>query len=90
PVEEAEKYGLVSQTVTASEMEEAVTSVIDELKSNSPSAISLGLQAYDQIQPSAQAHKYLREMLMKTIATQDGQEGLKAFREKRKPEWKGQ
>lgn len=90
PVEEAEKYGLVSQTVMASEMEEAVTSVIDELKSNSPSAISLGLQAYDQIQPSAQAHKYLREMLMKTIATQDGQEGLKAFREKRKPEWKGQ
>ena len=89
PLKEAERYGLVSQTVTASEMDKAIQAIIKELRENSPSAIYFGLQAYDHIQPAAAEHKYLREMLMKTIATPDGQEGLKAFREKRKPAWKG-
>jgi len=29
-------------------------------------------------------------MFLKTISSQDGQEGLKAFREKRKPVWTGE
>ncbi len=90
PVEEAERFGLVTQVVAADEMEATQAQVIEELKQNSPSAIRMGLQAFDHIQPSAAEHKYLYDMLMKTIGTQDGQEGLKAFREKRKPEWKGE
>jgi len=34
--------------------------------------------------------KYLMEMLHKTIASKDGQEGLMTFREKRKPNWTGE
>ena len=90
PVQEAERYGLVSQVCTSGEVDQAVDQVIGELKQNSPSAIRLGLQAYDHIRPAAAEHKYLFDMLQKTIMTKDGQEGLKAFREKRKPNWVGE
>ena len=32
----------------------------------------------------------MMEMLMKTVSSKDGQEGLRAFREKRKPVWTGE
>ncbi len=89
PVLEAEKYGLVSQVSTAENIDQAVNAIVEELIQNSPSAIRLGLTAYDHIQPSAAEHKYLFNMLQKTIMTADGQEGLKAFREKRKAVWTG-
>ncbi len=90
PVDEAERYGLVSLVCTPEEMDSRVAAIIDELKQNSPSALRLGLQAYDKIQPNDAAHEYLYNMLQKTIATQDAQEGISAFREKRKPVWIGE
>lgn len=90
PVNEAERFGLVSQVCPAEEIDAAIQQVTDELKQNSPSAIRLGLRAYDRIRPSADEHKYLFEMLQQTIMTKDGQEGLQAFREKRKPKWVGE
>ena len=90
PVEEALRFGLVSSVVRPEAIDGEVSSILTELKQNSPSAIRLGLQAYDHIRPSAAQHKYLHEMLQKTIMTKDGQEGLKAFREKRLPEWSGE
>ena len=89
-VEEGEKYGLVSSIATPENIDEKVNEILAELKQNSPSAIRYGLEAYDKIQPTAAEHKYLFDMLQKTIGTKDGQEGLKAFREKRKPEWTGE
>lgn len=90
PVVEAERYGLVTTVSSASEIDSKVDEAIQELKQNSPSAIRFGLEAYDKIQPSAEEHKYLFDMLQKTIMTKDGQEGLKAFREKRLPNWLGE
>ncbi len=90
PVAEAVKYGLVTQMVSAEQIDETIQNIIIELKQNSPSAIRFGLMAYDAIQPKSAEHKYLFDMLMKTIQTKDGQEGLKAFREKRPPVWTGE
>lgn len=89
-VSEAERYGLVSQVCSSDEIDTAIEQIIDELKQNSPSAIRMGLEAYDHIESSASEHKYLFDMLQKTIASSDGREGLTAFREKRKPHWKGE
>jgi len=89
PVAEAERFGLVTEVVTAEEMERTIQRIVNELKLNSPTAISNGLQAFDHIRPSGAEHQYLLEMLMQTIGSKDGQEGLKAFREKRAPNWTG-
>ncbi|MEM7368504.1 MAG: enoyl-CoA hydratase-related protein [Bacteroidota bacterium] len=89
PVEDAERFGLVTEVVEPSNLDARATEIVEELKLNSPSAIRLGLEAYDHIQPSAEEHKYLFDMLQKTISSKDGQEGLRAFREKRTPNWTG-
>ncbi len=90
PVQQALQYGLVSEVQAVADMDSAVQKIIAELKENSPSAIRYGLEAYDKIQPSAAEHKYLHDLLMQTIKTKDGQEGLKAFREKRRAVWTGE
>jgi enoyl-CoA hydratase/carnithine racemase len=89
-VDEALRYGLVTEMVPADQMDSAVDKVIAELKQNSPSALRYGLEAYDHIQPSGEDHKYLHAMLQKALGSKDGVEGLMAFREKRKPVWTGE
>lgn len=87
PVQEAAQFGLVTKVVAKEYIDEEVQLIIAELKQNSPTAIRFGLEAYDHIRPSVAEHKYLFEMLQKTIQSKDGREGLKAFRERRKPNW---
>ena len=59
---------------------------------NSPTAIRMGLQAYDHLgaKKNIEDHQYLKGMLMQTLQTKDAQEGIQAFREKRKPVWTGE
>ena len=49
----------------------------------------LGLEAYNYITNKPDQHKYLLEMLNKAIKSNDAKEGINAFKEKRKPNWKG-
>ncbi|MGK0387718.1 MAG: enoyl-CoA hydratase/carnithine racemase [Maribacter sp.] len=89
-VEKAQEYGLVTHITNQENIEETIQGIIDNLKANSPSAIRMGLEAFDKIQDSSSDHKYLYDMLMKTVATKDAQEGIMAFKEKRKPIWTGE
>ena len=90
PVADAQACGLITKSVPVAQIDQEVNKVIDELKQNSPSAIRLGLEAYDKLQSGASEHKYLMDMLTKTISTKDGQEGIMAFRQKRQPVWVGE
>jgi len=90
PVAEAQKFGLVTEVVSGDEVDQTARQVIQELKQNSPTAIRMGLEAFDHISPSSAQHQYLFQMLLQTIGSKDGQEGLKAFREKRAPLWTGE
>lgn len=87
---DALNYGLITHLAEPGNINTIIDKIINDLKENSPSAIKMGLEALDVIQPQENQHKYLMEMLQKTVATKDGQEGLKAFKEKRKPVWLGE
>jgi len=87
---DAKQYGLISELVEPENLNSATQKIINELKENSPTAISKGLEAYHKIKPNADEHSYLLQMFQQTILSKDGQEGIQAFREKRKPNWQGE
>ena len=91
--EEAAQIGLVTQTVNAAELDSAVAQALDRLSSLSPAALALtkkAVYAWDAMhfdKGLARAEKIYLYELMKT---EDAQEGIRAFLEKRKPRWMGQ
>lgn len=89
--DEALKLGLATQVVEPDELNNAVHVLVEEIKTLSPSAIRLGLKAWDELKniESAKQHQFLLGMLQQVLKTEDAAEGLQAFAEKRKPVWKG-
>ena len=86
--QKAEDWGLISKAVNKNEIESAAKEWIKEVIVNSPSAISLGMEAYRNIVDDEKNQKYLKSMLDRVVNTTDALEGLKAFKEKRTPKWK--
>jgi len=86
----AKEYGLVTHLAPAEKVEETVQQLLKTILANSPTAIRMGLEAYQHIRraDAKTQHKYLQKMLMKTIQSADAKEGVAAFKEKRKPKWK--
>lgn len=89
---EAFELGLITELVAEIDLDQAVEKLLQEIFENSPSAIRLGLKALDKMRSIEDSEKqaFLKQMLQETIQTEDAQEGLKAFAEKRKPIWKGE
>ena len=85
--QKAEDWGLISRAVMKNEIEPVTKDWIKQVIANSPSAISLGLEAYKKIVDDEKNQKYLKSMLDKAINTSDAKEGLNAFKENRPPKW---
>src|SRR4051794_30094079 len=89
--EQAAEYGLVNKVVPPDQFQDAVGEWATKLASKSPVLMRLGHDAIYRQQDMAidDALEYLRSQLSLTFSTEDIQEGVKAFFEKREPEWKG-
>jgi enoyl-CoA hydratase/carnithine racemase len=89
--EEAERIGMVNRVVPAEEFEEAVRDWAERLAGKSPVVMRLGKDAmFRQLDMTfLEALDYLRAQLSLALSTEDIQEGVKAFFEKREPNWSG-
>ncbi len=89
--QEAYEMGLVTHLVKNQELHSTVENLVNEICENAPAAIRMGLQAFYEMKsiPPNQQHAYLKSMLANVLASHDAQEGIKAFMEKRKPNWTG-
>jgi enoyl-CoA hydratase/carnithine racemase len=88
---EAVVCGLINRAVPAAELEAETMKLASELAERSPAAIKLGLHAFYrsqdmELEPQL---RYLQAELGRVLALEDAREGIAAFLQKRKPEWKG-
>jgi enoyl-CoA hydratase len=90
--EQAREAGIVNRVVRTEQFEAAVDDWATQLAAKSPVLMRLGKDAmYRQLDmPFEDALDFLRSQLSLAFATEDIQEGVKAFFEKREPNWTGQ
>jgi len=88
---EAERLGLVNKVVPAEKLEEETFAFAQKLSSKSPVAIRMGKEFYYQMidMPFRQRFVLNNEMMTRLCTTEDALEGIKAFTEKRQPQWRG-
>jgi enoyl-CoA hydratase/carnithine racemase len=91
PAREAHALGRVTRVVPDAELDAEVGRLAATLAGYSPSTLRLGKEAVytmTELEYDA-ALRYLREAIVLTSRTEDAQEGIRAFFEKRKPVWRG-
>jgi enoyl-CoA hydratase/carnithine racemase len=88
---EAERYGLINKVVPADRLAEETLSLAKHIAQASPLTLALGKKSYyTQIETEeARAYDYAKEMMSLNAMTEDAQEGISAFLNKRIPKWKG-
>lgn len=87
---EAENFRLVNKSLPAEELETYVSSVIDLLRTSGPKAMSQCKNLIFNIsnmESLEQALESTARMIAEIRASEEGQEGMAAFLEKRKPKW---
>jgi cyclohexa-1,5-dienecarbonyl-CoA hydratase len=89
--QEAQRAGLVSHVVEAEQLEAKLQEVLSRLRELSAPALEMARRAMD----AARGRPFLEALartediyLNELMKTEDAHEGVQAFMEKRKPEWR--
>jgi methylglutaconyl-CoA hydratase len=87
--QKALNFGLVNQVVPHDELDNAVDELVKQLLNSGPNALAMckkllqnvPLMSFDEVK------KYTAEMIASLRMSEEGQEGMNAFLQKRKPKW---
>ncbi|HEX9916745.1 MAG TPA: enoyl-CoA hydratase/isomerase family protein [candidate division Zixibacteria bacterium] len=87
--ERASKFGLVNEVVPSNDLDKAVDEKVKQLISSGPEALKCCKELLEKV-PLMNldlATSYTAEVIAKLRISDEGQEGMNAFLEKRKPKW---
>ncbi|MET3999634.1 enoyl-CoA hydratase [Marinobacterium sp. MBR-109] len=85
----AYEIGLVNRLAPEAELDRAVAELAGKIASKSRRTLQIGKQAFQRQRelPLADAYAACSEVMVENMLTEDAQEGIDAFINKRKPEW---
>ncbi len=88
--QQARQFGLVNEVVAAEELEAATHAIAHKIATKSSMAIRLGKEMFYKQLPLdlSDAYAYASERMACNMDSLDAREGIDAFIQKRKPEWK--
>ena len=87
---EAEHFRLVNKSVSPEKLEETLLETLDLLRTSGPKAMSHCKTLIHDVANKltlAEAYDYTARMIAEIRASEEGQEGMNSFLEKRKPNW---
>ena len=86
----AKEIGLINDCYSPKNLNSEVLKIAKKISSKSNLTIKIGKQAfYKQLEmPLEDAYKFTSKMMTLNMASKDAKEGIAAFLEKRKPNWK--
>ena len=87
---EAKRFGLINDVFGPEELHEKVMEVAKVICSKSPYVLKMGKETfYNQLDMDLEeAYEYATERMIKNLKAEDAKEGIDAFINKRKPDWK--
>lgn len=88
--ERAAEIGLINRAVPADEIDAALDELAKKIASKSKLTVSIGKRAfYHQKElPLAEAYEYTSAVMVENMMKLDANEGIRAFIEKRQPDWR--
>ena len=86
----AKEIGLINDYFNHNDLEEEVIKLAENISSKSRKVVKIGKKAfYKQLEmPLDKAYKYTSQVMSENMMALDAKEGISAFIEKRKPNWK--
>ena len=84
-------YGLINQVATVNEIEAETSALAEKIAAKSPLAVRMGKRMfYQQLNMGLdKAYDFAGETMACNMDSEDAREGIDAFIEKRKPNWRG-
>jgi methylglutaconyl-CoA hydratase len=89
PAQKAQEIGLVNQVVPREKLEDTVNELIDLLLTSGPEALASCKELIFQVPQMSleEVKEFTARMIANLRISEEGQEGMASFLEKRKPKW---